>query len=222
MAGRDPVTGRVVAKGIGGGVKHKFHWVKYDREGPAKGEQEERVIDVMFDGHRSAKVALVGYGDKLKYIIATENMRPGDIIKTSRYIPRIPVRPKEGDSYPLGALPIGSQVHCVEVTPGNAIHKIRAAGAFGTIIRRFDDVVVVQDTRKHEIAFKKTCMATVGRVSNIGHQDVKLGSHQRNRELGEYDFVRSFVIVILDFFRFFRILWSFRKFFLHFHRPTSE
>lgn len=44
----------------------------------------------MFDGHRSAKVALIGRGDKLRYIIATENMKPGDLIKTSRFIPRNP------------------------------------------------------------------------------------------------------------------------------------
>lgn len=82
---------RQVAKGIGGGVKHKFHWVKYDRDGPTEGPpQEERVIDVIFDGHRTAKVAVVGHGDTLRYIIATENMKPGDIIKTSRTIPRNP------------------------------------------------------------------------------------------------------------------------------------
>lgn len=64
--------------------------MKYDRDGPSDGTQEERVIDVMFDGHRSAKVALIGCGDKLRYIIATENMKPGDLIKTSRFIPRNP------------------------------------------------------------------------------------------------------------------------------------
>lgn len=79
------------AKGIGGGVKHQYHWVKYDRDCLEDGPpQEERVINVMFDGHRSANVALVGTGDKLRYIIATENMKPGDIIKTSRVIPRNP------------------------------------------------------------------------------------------------------------------------------------
>lgn len=72
-------------------MKHKFHWVKYDRDGPADGPpQEERVIDVIFDGHRTAKIAVVGHGDTLRYIIATENMKPGDIIKTSRAIPRNP------------------------------------------------------------------------------------------------------------------------------------
>lgn len=91
LAGRDPVTGRLVAKGIGGGIKHKFHWVQFVRDGPKEGPpQLERVIDVLFDGCRTAKVALVAVGDTLKYIIASENMKPGNILKTSRFIPRIP------------------------------------------------------------------------------------------------------------------------------------
>lgn len=102
-------------------------------------------------------------------------------------------------------MPIGTKVHCVEVTPGFTYHKIRAAGTFGTILvsfitsyifhqtfkflfffpqRKFENKVIIQDMRKHELAFHETCMATVGRVSNIGHQDVKLGSHSKNRELG--------------------------------------
>lgn len=65
--------------------------MKYDREGPSEGPvQEEKVLDIMFDGHRSAKVALLGTGEQLRYIIATENMKVGDVIKTSRVIPRNP------------------------------------------------------------------------------------------------------------------------------------
>lgn len=91
LAGRDPVTKRLVAKGIGGGIKHKYHWVDWVRDGPKEGPpQLEKVIEVIFDGCRTAKVALIAVGDKLKYILATENMKPGDIIKTSRFIPRIP------------------------------------------------------------------------------------------------------------------------------------
>lgn len=91
LAGRDPVTGRLVAKGIGGGIKYKYHWIKWVRDGPKEGPpQVEKVIDVIFDGCRTAKVALVAVGNELKYILATENMKPGDLIKTSRYIPRIP------------------------------------------------------------------------------------------------------------------------------------
>lgn len=185
LAGRDPVTKRIVAKGIGGGIKHKYHWIKWVRDGPLEGPpQEEKVIDVLFDGCRTAKVALVGVGDELKYIIATENMKPGDIIRTSRFIPRIPVRPKEGDAYPLGALPVGTQVHCLEKYPGQMCHLIHAAGTYGTILRKYADNVVVQLPSKREFAFKQTCMATVGRVSNIEHNKTHVGSAQRMRELG--------------------------------------
>lgn len=91
LAGRDPVTGRLVAKGIGGGLKHKYHWIKWDRQGPLEGPpQVEKVIDVIFDGCRTSKVAIVGCGDEIKYILATENMKAGDLIKTSKFIPRIP------------------------------------------------------------------------------------------------------------------------------------
>lgn len=94
------------------------------------------------------------------------------------------MRPNEGDAYPLGALPVGTAVHCVERTPGKPFHFMRAAGVMGTILRKFDDNVVVLNGKKEEWAFNQNCMATVGRVSNVGHADVKLGSHQRARELG--------------------------------------
>ncbi|XP_055856814.1 39S ribosomal protein L2, mitochondrial [Episyrphus balteatus] len=185
LAGRDPETGRMVAKGIGGGIKQKYHWVKWVRDGPLEGPpQLERVVDVINDGCRTSKIALVAFGDELKYILATENMKPGDIIKTSKFIPRIPVRPNEGDAFPLGALPTGTRIHCLEKNPGQPCHLIHAAGTFGTILRKFDDRVVVQLPSKREYAFDKTCMATVGRVSNIEHNKEHVGSAQKMREMG--------------------------------------
>lgn len=184
LAGRDPVTGRVVAKGIGGGIKHKYHWVQFQRDGPKEGPpQTEKVLDILFDGCRTAKIALVGVGDTVKYIIASENMKPGDLIKTSRFIPRIPgenhdmtencrqvemkfiftVRAKEGDAYPLGALPLNTQIHCLEKNPGHPLHLITAAGTYGTVLRKFGNRVVVQIASKKEFAFDETCMATVGK-----------------------------------------------------------
>lgn len=94
------------------------------------------------------------------------------------------VRPNEGDAYPLGALPVGTQIHCVEKNPGQPCHLIHAAGTYGTIIRKFGDNVVVQIPSKMEFAFKQICMATVGRVSNIDHHKIHVGSATRKRELG--------------------------------------
>nr|CAD7412732.1 unnamed protein product [Timema cristinae] len=128
LAGRDPVSGRVVAQGIGGGIKHKYHWIDWIRDGPKEGPPIlEEVIEVMNDGCRTTDVALVAVGKKLKYILATENMKPGDVLKTSRHIPRIPVRANEGDAYPLGALQIGTKVHCIEKYEGTGGLYIHAA-----------------------------------------------------------------------------------------------
>lgn len=94
------------------------------------------------------------------------------------------VRPSEGDAHPLGALPIGTKVHCLEKNPGQPCHLIHAAGTYGTLIRKYGDHVVVQIPSKKEFAFHQTCMATVGRVSNIEHGKTPVGSAQRKRELG--------------------------------------
>ncbi|XP_045775672.1 39S ribosomal protein L2, mitochondrial [Maniola jurtina] len=185
LAGRDPVSGRLVAKGIGGGIKHKYHWIAWVRDGPTEGPpQEEKVIQVLECGCRTAHVALVAVGDKLKYILATENMKAGDIIKTSRHLPRIPVRANEGDAYVLGALPLGTIVHCIEKEPGTGGLYIHAAGTYGTILRRQNDRIVVQMPSKRLFSFDEHCMAVVGRLSNVDHGDTPIGSPQRNRWLG--------------------------------------
>ncbi|KAL4717174.1 hypothetical protein ACJJTC_017061 [Scirpophaga incertulas] len=185
LAGRDPVSGRLVAKGIGGGIKHKYHWIAWLRDGPKEGPPiEEKVIQVMEDGCRTAHIALIGVGDKLKYILATENMKAGDILKSSRVLPRIPVRANEGDAYVLGALPIGTLVHCIEKEPGYGGLYIHAAGTFGTILRKNNDRIIVQMPSKRLFSFDQHCMAVVGRLSNVEHGSTPIGSPQRNRWLG--------------------------------------
>lgn len=70
------------------------------------------------------------------------------------------------------------------MNPGVKGHLIHAAGTFGTILRKFDNYVVVQLPSKREFAFNEKCMATVGRLSNVEHINTPIGSPQRNRELG--------------------------------------
>ncbi|KAL0105048.1 hypothetical protein PUN28_016584 [Cardiocondyla obscurior] len=187
LAGRDPVTGRVVVKGIGGGIKHKYHWIKWVRDGPKdlnEPPKEEKVLAVFKDGCRTSFVALVGSGQELKYILATENMKPGDIIRTHQGIPRNPVRPSEGDAYPLGALPMGTHVHCVEKFPGIGGFLIHAAGTYGVLLNREDDRVIVKMPSKNRFSLHESCMATVGRLSNVEHSSTPVGSAGKNRELG--------------------------------------
>ncbi|XP_063989689.1 large ribosomal subunit protein uL2m [Diachasmimorpha longicaudata] len=188
LAGRDPITGRVVAKGIGGGIKHKYHWIQWKRDGPTDIDtppKEEKVLAVFEDGCRTAHVALVGYGSELKYYLASENMKPGQIIRTSRAIPPMAVRAVEGDAYPLGALPVGTSVYNIEKYPGQGGVLINAAGTAGTIIRKDGpDRIIVQMPSKRLFSLHQSCLACVGRVSNILHGETPIGSAQKNRELG--------------------------------------
>ncbi|OXU27681.1 hypothetical protein TSAR_011611 [Trichomalopsis sarcophagae] len=187
LGGRDPVTGRLVCIGIGGGIKHKYHWIKWVRDGPTDlnvPPKEEKVLKILEDGCRTARIALVGSGSELKYILSTINMKEGDILRTHKGIPRIPVLPNEGDAYPLGALPVGTTVHCVEKYAGCGGVLIHSAGTYGTITRKVGTRVIVKVPSKREFSLDQSCMATVGRLSNEMHSSTPVGSAQRNRELG--------------------------------------
>jgi large subunit ribosomal protein L2 len=72
LGGRDPVTGRVAANGIGGGIKQKFHWVDFKRHGPKDGPPlVEKVLAIIEDGCRTGRVALVGEGNNVRYDLIT-------------------------------------------------------------------------------------------------------------------------------------------------------
>lgn len=185
LGGRDPVSGRKVVKGIGGGIKYKHHWIDWQRVGPKEGPPlVERVIQIMDDFRKTARIALVATDKEMKYYLATENMKPGDLIRTSMHIPRIPVSPQEGDAHPLGALPLGTQVNCVEKYTGCGAFYSHAAGTYCTIMRRVGDRVIVQLPSKIEVSLPMENMAVVGRLSNVDHHKEHIGSAQRNRELG--------------------------------------
>ncbi|ODM95547.1 39S ribosomal protein L2, mitochondrial [Orchesella cincta] len=160
----------VVVGTLGGGIKHPFLWVDYKRHVPEgmEGPLIERVLQIVYEPSRTAHVALVGYADKLRYIIATENMKPGDIIKTSNEITKIAVRANEGDAYPLG----------------KGGYFARAAGTCCKILRKIGQRVVVLNAKKREISLPQNCMAVVGRVSNVSWDTVHIGSPNNLRRMG--------------------------------------
>lgn len=95
------------------------------------------------------------------------------------------MRAQEGDAYPLGALPLGTQINCVEKYPGLGGFLVHSAGTFATIVRKApNDRVIIQVPSKKEFSLPQECMCTVGRLSNVEHGNTPIGSAQRNRELG--------------------------------------
>lgn len=85
----------------------------------------------------------------------------------------------------MGALPIGTQINCVEKYPGLGGFLVHAAGTFATILRKApNNHVVIMTPSKREFSLPHQCMCTVGRLSNAAHGSTPIGSAQRNRELG--------------------------------------
>uniref|UniRef100_A0A8D0DUH3 Large ribosomal subunit protein uL2m n=1 Tax=Salvator merianae TaxID=96440 RepID=A0A8D0DUH3_SALMN len=186
--GRDH-TGRIRVHGIGGGHKQRYRMIDFRRlNSPLEGEPspfEEKVILVRYDPCRSADIALVAGGKRKRWIIATENMKAGDIIKTSGEIGRMAVLANEGDAYPVGALPVGTLINNLESHPGKGAQYIRAAGTCGVILRKVNKTVIIQLPSKRQMQVMETCVATVGRVSNIDHNKRVIGKAGRNRWLGK-------------------------------------
>ncbi|XP_062617389.1 large ribosomal subunit protein uL2m-like isoform X2 [Saccostrea cucullata] len=170
--GRD-LNGKTVNAKIGGGPKVNWY-MRDDRYPDTKGDQplEERVLRIQPDPVRTAHLALVGSGNHKRYIIATQNMKEGDLVKISKEIPTISVRAMEGNSHPLGALPMGTIVHNIEKIPGQGGMICRAGGSSAQLLRKVGESVVLRMPSKHEIVLDPKCMATVGQVSNAGHDDI--------------------------------------------------
>ncbi|XP_050414152.1 39S ribosomal protein L2, mitochondrial [Patella vulgata] len=177
--------GRIQTHGVGGGHRQCYRMVDFKRIGPKTGEPlVERVLAVRYDPCRSADIAVVAGGEKARYIVASENMKAGDLIKSSGELKKITVKAIEGDSYPLGSLPLGTLVHNIEIYPETGGRVARAAGTCGQLIKKIGDRCIIRMPSKREMNVSEECTATVGRVSNIDHNKQHIGSASRARWFG--------------------------------------
>lgn len=182
-------NGRIWNHRRAGGLKRNFYMIDFNRLGgtisaPQGDVLIEKIDKIMSDPNRSAQIALVASGEHKRYIIATENMQEGDVVKSSQIVSRSPIRPEDGDSHPLGSLPLGTLVCCVEKYPGDGGKLARSAGVTALLLRRQDDKCVIRLPSKREVQVSSQCMATVGRVSNIDHNKRVIGKAGVKRQLG--------------------------------------
>lgn len=182
--GRGP-DGRIWNHRRAGGNTKKMRIVDNKRTDLGNGEPRyERVVYIRYDPCRTANIAAVVSGISKRFIVATENMKPGDLIKTSTEIPEVPVKPNEGDSYPLGALAVNTIVHNIERLPGEGGSVALAAGSSAQIVRKVGGQCVIKMPSGKEMSVALKCMASVGRVSNVQHGTIPIGSAKRLRWFG--------------------------------------
>jgi len=193
LGGRDQLTGRKIIGRVGGGSKWKYRWIDWQRlpETWSRDGEDlvEKVISINYDPVRKPMIALTGYNDILRWQIATVGMKEGDLITTTWKIPKIPVKPIVGNSYPLGALPAGTQV-CLVQKYHDVVAKERQDLYFynentsGTLIRKVGDRVIVENKERMQYSFDQRCQCVVGQVSIHPLKALEIGSPNRMRWLG--------------------------------------
>ncbi|XP_038247430.1 39S ribosomal protein L2, mitochondrial-like [Dermochelys coriacea] len=160
-----------------------FQWLCYG-PGAESGPYEEKVIQVQYDPCRWADIALVAGSKQKRWVIATENMQPGNL-KTSGHISsRMALSPKEGDAYPLRALTVRTLINNLESHPGKGAQYIQAAGTYGVLLWKVNGTAIMQLPSKRCMQVLETCIATMGRVSNIDHNKQIIGKVGQNCWLG--------------------------------------
>lgn len=190
-SGRDS-NGRIKIRHKGGGAQRNWRIVDLVRvplheDGEEPRTIRDRVLQIGYDPFRSAHIASVA-GDganQTKLILCPHETKIGDIFTASRGKPASLARMIPGDAYPLEYLPISTMVHNIERTPGLGGHFCRAAGMYGTIIRKADGKVVLRCPGKNrpQLIVDEKCLATIGRASNINKKHEIVGKAGRSRWL---------------------------------------
>merc|ERR1719458_580247 len=184
LGGRDPVTGRKVIQKVGGGHKQKFRWVdtlRIPKDWPQDKELIEKVLSINYDPLRTSCLALTGYADKLRWQLATTNMKAGDLIRSTTEIPEMTVKPLEGNSHPLGALPVGTEICMVQQIPGEGKLMMMNGEDSGQILSKSGDRVIIRSVNSLEYSLHQTCQCVVGKVSIHHLKKIAIGSPNRLR-----------------------------------------
>src|SRR5271165_4948775 len=157
------VYGRVTARGIGGGHKQKMRLVDFKRN---KHGVEATVKAIEYDPRRTARLALLEYKDGEKtYIIAPNGLQVGALLMSGPTAP-----PELGNCLTLKTIPIGLQIHNIEITPGRGGQMVRTAGGAAMLMSRGDGYAQVRLPSGEIRRVHETCYATIGRVGNIEHE----------------------------------------------------
>lgn len=183
-AGRNN-QGRITVRHRGGGAKRRLRVIDFKRD---KFDVPARVASIEYDPNRSARIALLHYADgEKRYILAAEGLRVGDTLISSRNAVEVRV----GNAMPLRHIPLGTQVHNLELNVGRGGQLVRSAGTSAQLMAKEGDYAHVRMPSGEVRLIRLDCMATIGVVSNPEHSLISLGKAGRKRHLGRRPEVRG-------------------------------
>ncbi len=176
--------GKITIRHRGGGHKRLYRDIDFKRE---KKGIPARVASIEYDPNRSARIALLNYEDgEKRYIIAPLGLRVGDRVVSDN---QTEIRP--GNTMPLRYIPMGTQVHNIELYQGRGGQLVRAAGTSAQIIAKEGDFAILRLPSGEERLIRLECRATIGQVGNVEHGNISLGKAGRKRHLGIRPTVRG-------------------------------
>jgi len=189
-AGRNNI-GRITTRHRGGGAKRFYRIIDFKRN---KFTVPAKVATIEYDPNRSARIALLHYADgEKRYILAPVGLKVGDVVVAG---PDAPIR--TGNALPLRNIPVGSQVHNIELRRGGGGQMARSAGSSAPVMGRDGAYVQIRLKSGEMRKILSTCMATVGQVGNVDHENVIVGKAGRSRWKGKRPHVRGVVMNPVD------------------------
>ncbi|MBO4897003.1 MAG: 50S ribosomal protein L2 [Clostridia bacterium] len=185
-AGRNSY-GRITVRHRGGGNKQKYRVIDFKRN---KFDIPATVIGIEYDPNRSANIALLQYEDgEKRYIIAPLGLTDGDVVISSA---KADIKP--GNTLPISAIPVGTLIHNIELSPGKGGQLVRSAGNSAQLMAKEGDYAQVRLPSGEVRMVRLNCLATIGQVGNIDHENISIGKAGRKRHMGIRPTVRGVVM----------------------------
>ena len=182
-AGRN-TRGKITVRHRGGGAKQRLRIIDFKRD---KVGVPGRVATIEYDPNRSARIALIHYadGDK-RYILAPLELNVGDTIMSGS-----DAEVKPGNTLPLKLIPTGTLIHNIELERGRGGQLVRSAGTAAQLMVKEGEYALVRLPSSEMRRIRSDCLATIGQLGNVDHQNIKLGKAGRKRWLGWRPTVRG-------------------------------
>ena len=190
-AGRNSY-GRITVRHQGGGNRQKYRIIDFKRN--SKDDMVATVIGIEYDPNRSANIALIEYEDGEKaYILAPVGLTDGDKVVSGG---KADIKP--GNCMPIENIPVGTQIHNIELNPGQGGKLVKAAGQSAQLMAKEGKYAHVRLPSGEMRLIMTRCRATIGTVGNTDHENVKLGKAGRKRNMGIRPTVRGSVMNPVD------------------------
>jgi large subunit ribosomal protein L2 len=176
--------GVITSRFRGGGARKIYRLIDFKRN---KDGIPAKVTTIEYDPNRNCFISLLHYADgEKRYILAPQGIKVGDCVESG-----LICEPKLGNAMPLAAIPAGLDIHNIEMTAGQGGKLVRGAGSSAKIVAKEGNWVTVVLPSGEMRMVRKECRATIGRLSNPDHQNIKLGKAGRKRHMGRRPHVRG-------------------------------